>query len=1152
MATLVVLSATCSGHTTHYVTPTPDSPCPADPCLTLSEYAQQPQHYLTSNTTLLLLPGTHVLSVNFTVEDISHFEIRAAQLSPQAENRAVKVMCKGYVGIKFRNISHLTLHSLAFTSCGKKEYIQFSSSFKYQTAYGISIYSGEDTNITNCSFQDSIGTALGVFHSSLELRGNNSFINNCKRCSNRSCICFGGGIYANTSILRFNGNNTFRDSSARHGGGIFSYYSTLAFNGDSSFRNNSVKSNGGGILLRYSTLNFTGNCTFSHNSATQNGGGIKSWYGKVTANGNTTFRNNTAKRYGGGIFAQCSTLTVTGHSCFTESSATYGGAVNVWNSTLHFAGDVTLRKNSAEHAGGGIYAEESTLNFTSDIKFENNSATGKHANGGGIFLWYSTLNFTGICTFSHNSATHDGGGINSWYGTVTVSGNKTFINNTAKRYGGGIFANCSILTVTGHSCFKESSAAYGGAVNVWYSTLHFAGDITLRNNAAEHHGAGIHAIESALNFTGDITFKNNSAIGTNTIGGGVHALRSILHFTGNTAFSLNNSTIGGGLNLWYSTLNLIGASSFRNNSAATGGGISARSSTMKVAAKGSENFTENSSRSCSSFMDNSAQLHGGGLYTKISTLLFEGCISFTGNSALYFGGGMCSRNSTVMFSGNTSFTSNTGQLKGGGMYGLGTSLYLSGNSSFTANTAAKGGGQYLENSFNYLSRNATLTMDSNRATAYGGAVYVEDSDPISYCLPGKNFFPITTAVEECFIQIYNIPDIPRLKDHRAYFNIHVNMHNNDAQIAGNSVYGGSVDSCAIRTSFQSPTVLMGRLSFKMSVVNLDLEPHSISSDPFQVCICDDGIPNCNTSELVRQVYPGELLHFPVVAAGQGNGIIPSVVAAFFSNKHGNTSLAEFQGTQSVKKTCTELYYQVHTSDTNHSDTLILYADGPCSTSGKLLNISLQFLPCPPGFSLNSSERICGCEPRFKMYTTGCNITERTITREGEYWVGYENSSQALILHPHCPFDYCKPATDHTSFPLNNTDLQCANNRSGFLCGRCKPGLSLVLGSSKCLQCSNLHILLLIPFALAGIALVLLLLVFKLTVAAGTINGLIFYANVVTVNRAIFFPPNQTNILTVFIAWLNLDLGIETCFFDGMDAYAKTWLQFIFPLYIYGA
>ena len=39
-------------------------------------------------------------------------------------------------------------------------------------------------------------------------------------------------------------------------------------------------------------------------------------------------------------------------------------------------------------------------------------------------------------------------------------------------------------------------------------------------------------------------------------------------------------------------------------------------------------------------------------------------------------------------------------------------------------------------------------------------------------------------------------------------------------------------------------------------------------------------------------------------------------------------------------------------------------------------------------------------------------------------------------------------------------------------------------------------------------------------------------------------------LAVFIAWLNLDLGIETCFFNGMDAYIQTWLQFAFPFYIW--
>jgi len=275
-----------------------------------------------------------------------------------------------------------------------------------------------------------------------------------------------------------------------------------------------------------------------------------------------------------------------------------------------------------------------------------------------------------------------------------------------------------------------------------------------------------------------------------------------------------------------------------------------------------------------------------------------------------------------------------------------------------------------------------------------------------------------------------------------------------------------------------------------------------------------------------------------------------VIRAYFVDTNGNSLLAQFQDTQEVKKNCTELYYQVHSSISSTSDTLVVYADGPCSTAGKVLNISLYFPPCPTGFSFNYSDGTCGCEPWLQKYTTTCNITERTLTREGEFWVGYDNFYDRVILHPHCPFDYCKPAKDHITFRFNNTDLQCENNRSGILCGECKSGLSLALGSSKCLQCTNLHLLLLLPFALAGIALVLLLLICKLTVAVGTINGLIFYANIVTVNHAIFFPPNQTNFLTVFISWVNLDLGIEVCFFDGMDEYSKTWLQFIFPLYIW--
>ena len=51
----------------------------------------------------------------------------------------------------------------------------------------------------------------------------------------------------------------------------------------------------------------------------------------------------------------------------------------------------------------------------------------------------------------------------------------------------------------------------------------------------------------------------------------------------------------------------------------------------------------------------------------------------------------------------------------------------------------------------------------------------------------------------------------------------------------------------------------------------------------------------------------------------------------------------------------------------------------------------------------------------------------------------------------------------------------------------------------------------------GVALVVLLLVLKLTVATGTLSGLVFYANILGVNCTIFLPVEYTDVFSVFIA-----------------------------------
>ena len=109
---------------------------------------------------------------------------------------------------------------------------------------------------------------------------------------------------------------------------------------------------------------------------------------------------------------------------------------------------------------------------------------------------------------------------------------------------------------------------------------------------------------------------------------------------------------------------------------------------------------------------------------------------------------------------------------------------------------------------------------------------------------------------------------------------------------------------------------------------------------------------------------------------------------------------------------------------------------------------------------------------------------------------------------------------------------------------------MTLGTSKCTECSNAYLALLIGYLVAGLALVLILFLLELTVTLGNLGGIIFYANIIQINSSIFFPPGSSNVITVFIAWLNLDTGLDICFYDGMDGYAKTWFGYAFPFYIW--
>ena len=64
-----------------------------------------------------------------------------------------------------------------------------------------------------------------------------------------------------------------------------------------------------------------------------------------------------------------------------------------------------------------------------------------------------------------------------------------------------------------------------------------------------------------------------------------------------------------------------------------------------------------------------------------------------------------------------------------------------------------------------------------------------------------------------------------------------------------------------------------------------------------------------------------------------------------------------------------------------------------------------------------------------------------------------------------------------------------------------------------------------------------------------ISGLPFFVNVVKIQESDFFVKNESKCLEYVFAWLNLDLGITTCFFKGLNGCVKVGLQFVQLLYL---
>lgn len=488
-----------------------------------------------------------------------------------------------------------------------------------------------------------------------------------------------------------------------------------------------------------------------------------------------------------------------------------------------------------------------------------------------------------------------------------------------------------------------------------------------------------------------------------------------------------------------------------------------------------------------------------------------------------------------------------------GILGIRSNFLISGNVSICNNTGSSGGGiLFCSDSVMYLMPYTKLIIANNHAHHTGGGICIEAG-----CLQSQPM---------CFFQL---DESTTLSPRRELIDtIHVHLINNSAMFAGDGLFGGSVEYCYLLDSpYHNITANKSKPVFnKIFTIESNNSLSNVSSPPQKVCYCNK-TPRCDVQLEPISVYPGQSFSLSVAVVGQLNGIVPGTIVAFLRDYKPRIKHITGRVQKTEYKHCNKRYYRIYTNESHETLELIAAITGDDSyvdrlTYFKKLSVSVQLKKCPVGFKLSGNKYgkylSCKCNSILQKMKFACKINTQILTRHKQMWIGYEKVTGTYLYTDVLAYDYCV-ANDTITINVSNDsmeqDVQCQYNRTGVLCGACPENYSVILGSSECRKgCTNNYLLLIMVFALAGILLVFILTFLNLTIAAGTLSGLIFYVNIVQLHRPILFQyhsvPVLTNSVLLFISWINLDFGIPVCFYKGMDEYGKAWLQFLFPIYIW--
>ena len=487
---------------------------------------------------------------------------------------------------------------------------------------------------------------------------------------------------------------------------------------------------------------------------------------------------------------------------------------------------------------------------------------------------------------------------------------------------------------------------------------------------------------------------------------------------------------------------------------------------------------------------------------------------------------------SVDFVGNIMFTNNTG----GAVAAIDAGINVHHNASvnFSNNHAESGGALYLAgNSWISVSPHVQVSFINNSAREYGGAIYYQQN--------GEHDL---MSSANCFIRYSNVTIAPDYW-HNILFLFFDNCVYTD--YGGDALHMTSVINCAWNGSFNSGN----DVSLNQTFISWPIFKFNSSSNKK----CNNFIQTSAryiSFEKIKElrIAPGQNYKFPFKALNDFNNLTRTTFFIYSNDKNVSIPDPVVQTDGSTllkinKEVNSRFYLQFKTIYNRKHVGYIAVIVENCPFGYELRD---GICECIAKSKSNSYEGLASCEP---------NLLEIRI-RPG-YWAGDVGGFFSTYT---CPLTYCIKTSNSIAL-TNDSDVLC-KNRMGRLCGDCKHGYGLSVGTLNCVKCTGSHVIawiILIATTYVPITVVFIsLLVLNMNLAVGPIHSFIFFCQVfpaVSLDNNHWGDYSSTityisDIHSAVINIMSLKFGMyfntNYCLFPNMNAMDYYLLQYASALY----